>query len=91
MLIARVIGDIVATRKKGTYRPRKSVMLQPLNLDSTNKGEAMIALDAVDVKVGDCVLVVKAVGRPESPIDMAVVGIVDRIDLFPGAAGAKDK
>jgi len=63
-------------------------MVQPLNLDGTNRGDVVLALDAVDAGVGDCVLVVTegwsamtAVGRPHSPIDMAVVGVVDSVTL----------
>lgn len=98
MQIARVIGDIVTARKHGRPRARKVVLVQPLNLDSTNKGQAVVALDTVDARVGDCVLLVAesfsaqlAAGRPDSPIDMAVVGKVDRIDLFPDAPGMENK
>jgi microcompartment protein CcmK/EutM len=45
-------------------------------------------LDAVDAGVGEQVLVVQegysamtAAGRPNSPIDMTVVGVIDHIDL----------
>ena len=53
----------------------------------------MVAFDAVDAGIGDRVLVVTegfsamtAVGRPQSPIDMAVIGFVDHIDVIPGVA-----
>lgn len=98
MLIARVIGDIVAARKHGRQRPRKVVLAQPLNLDTSNRGEAVVALDSLDSRVGDCVLLTRAgatatpaAGRPESPVDWAVVGLVDRADLFARAAGPENK
>lgn len=88
MLIGRVVGDIVATQKAPSHEGRKILMVQPLNLDGTDRGEVVLALDAVDAGVGDRVLVVTegwsamtAVGRPQSPIDMAVVGVVDSVTL----------
>jgi len=91
MLIARVIGDLVATQKHASHEGCKVLLVQPLNLDGSNRGDPVVALDAVDAGVGDRVLLategfsaMTAVGRPQSPIDMAVVGFIDRIDLLPG-------
>ena len=88
MLIARVIGDIVATQKSPSHVGRKILVVQPLNLDGSDRGDAVLALDAVSAGVGDRVLLategwcaMTAVGRPNSPIDTAVVGIIDEIDL----------
>ena len=88
MLIGRVIGDIVATQKAPSHEGRKILVVQPLNLDGTDRGDEVLALDAVDAGVGDRVLVVtegwsamSAVGREQSPIDMAVVGVIDSITL----------
>lgn len=91
MLIARVIGELVATQKHPSHEGRKVLLVQPLNLDGSDRGDAVVALDAVDAGVGDRVLLVTegfsamtAVGRPQSPIDMAVIGFIDHIDLLPG-------
>jgi len=88
LLIARVIGEVIATQKHASHRGRKALLVQPVNLDGSDRGDAVIALDAVDAGVGDRVLLVNegfsamtGVGRPQSPIDMAVVGVVDEIDL----------
>jgi ethanolamine utilization protein EutN len=88
MLIARVIGEMVSTHKHPSHLGRKALMVQPLDLDGGNRGDPVIAFDAVDAGVGDQVLLVTegfsamtSVGRPESPIDMAVVGVIDRIDF----------
>ncbi len=94
MLIARVLGEVVATQKHASHEGRKVLMVQPLNLDGSDRGDAVLALDSVDAGVGDRVLLVTegysamtSVGRPESPIDMAVVGVIDRVDFFDLAAG----
>src|SRR5713226_10344684 len=100
MLIATVIGELVSTHKHQSHVGRKALIVQPLDLDGTDRGDAVIAFDAVDAGVGDRVLLVTegfsamtSVGRPESPIDMAVVGVIDRVDLFtdrrPAAAHSK--
>jgi ethanolamine utilization protein EutN len=88
MLIARVIGEVWATQKHASHVGRKALLVQPLNLDGTDRGDAVVALDSVDAGVGDRVLLtmegfsaMTSVGRPESPIDMAVVGVIDRVDL----------
>ena len=88
MLIARVIGELVSTHKHSSHEGRKALIVQPLELDGATRGDPVIAFDAVDAGVGDRVLLVTegfsamtSVGRPQSPIDMAVVGVIDRLDL----------
>jgi microcompartment protein CcmK/EutM len=91
MLIARIVGELVATQKHPSHEGRKVLLVQPLNLDGTDRGDAVVALDAVDAGVGDKVLLaiegfsaMTSVGRPNSPIDMAVIGFIDHIDLIDG-------
>jgi len=92
MLIGRVIGDVVATQKAASHVGRKILVVQPLNLDGSDRGEPVLALDSVDAGVGDRVLIVTegfsamtAVGRPNSPIDMAIIGVIDAIDVSEDA------
>jgi ethanolamine utilization protein EutN len=91
MLIARVIGDVVATQKDPSHHARKILLVQPLNLDGSDRGEAVLALDAVDAGIGERVLLstegfsaMTAVGRPNSPIDAAVIGVIDEVSLIEG-------
>jgi ethanolamine utilization protein EutN len=98
MLIARVIGELISTHKHKSHVGRKALIVQPLDLDGADRGDAVIAFDAVDAGVGDRVLLVTegfsamtSVGRPESPIDMAVLGIIDRLDLDPLFSAALPK
>lgn len=88
MLIGRVIGEMVATEKHPSHVGRKAMIVQPLNLDGSNRGVAVIALDSADAGVGDRVLLViegfsamTSVGRPNSPIDAAILGVIDHVDL----------
>ena len=91
MILARVLGEVVATRKHRSHEGRKILVVQPIHPDGSDRGEPVLALDSVDAGVGDRVLVVQegfaamtAVGRPNSPIDMSIVGVVDEISLAPG-------
>ena len=88
MLIAKVIGEVVATHKHSSHEGQKLLMVQPLELDGSNRGNAVIAVDSVDAGVGDRVLLIvegfsamTSVRRPESPIDIAVIGIIDSVTL----------
>lgn len=88
MLIGKVIGEMVATEKHESHHGRKALIVQPLELDGSPRGNAVIAFDAVDAGVGDRVLLttegysaMTAVDRPNSPIDMAVIGVIDAIEL----------
>jgi ethanolamine utilization protein EutN len=88
MLIGIVIGDVVASQKVASHEGRKILMVQPIHLDGTDRGEAILALDAVGAGIGERVLLtidgfsaMTAVGRPHSPIDSAVIGVIDFVDL----------
>ena len=90
MLIGKVIGEVVATEKHPSHHGRKALLVQPLNLDDTPRGDAVVAFDSVDAGAGDRVLLIMegysamtSVGRPNSPIDMAVIGVIDCVTIFP--------
>jgi len=95
MILARVIGEVVATQKHASQQGLKLLLVEPeafqgLQAQGT-AGVGLIALDAVGAGVGERVLVVldgyaamSAVGRPQSPIDAAVIGIVDHADPLAG-------
>ena len=91
MIIARVIGNVVATQKNERYANARVMLCQPLTLEGAETGVALLALDSVDAGVGDTVLVVQegwsastaATGEAGAAIDSAIVGVVDRIDLLP--------
>jgi len=88
VILGRVMGEVVATRKHRSHEYRKILLVQPVNPDESPRGDTILALDAVDAGVGDRVLVVQegyaamtAAGRPNSPIDMTIVGVVDAVEL----------
>ena len=88
MIIGRVLGNVIATQKQESHEGKKILLVQPLDLDGQPTGEPFVALDAVDAGVGDRVLAVQegfsamtAVGHTESPIDAAVIGVIDLVEL----------
>jgi ethanolamine utilization protein EutN len=92
MILARVIGNVVATQKNERYANARVMLCQPLTLEGAETGATLIALDSVDAGVGDVVLIVQegwgastaATGEQGAAIDSAIVGVVDQIDLLPG-------
>ena len=88
MIIARVIGNVVASQKQASHEGKKILVVQPLDLEGKPTGDVVIALDAVDAGVGDRVLIVQeglsamtSVGHTDSPIDAAVIGVIDLVEL----------
>jgi len=89
VIIARVVGNVIATQKQESHEGKKILLVQPLDLDGRPAGDVFVALDAVDAGIGDRVLAVQegfsamtAVGHIESPIDAAVIGVVDLVELM---------
>jgi ethanolamine utilization protein EutN len=88
MLIGRIIGDVVATQKHPSHVGCKLLLVQPLNLDGSDRGIPVVAVDAMDAGPGDRVLLAQdgfaamtSVARPNSPIDAAVLGVIDAVEL----------
>jgi len=88
VIIARVVGNVVASQKQQSHEGKKILLVQPLDLDDHPSGDAFIAFDAVDAGIGDRVLAVQegfsamtSVGHLESPIDAAVIGIIDLVEF----------
>ena len=86
MIIARVVGTVVATQKTLSHEGQKILLVQPLDLDGAESGATLLALDGVDAGTGDRVLIVQegwsaatTVDREQAPIDAAVVGVVDEV------------
>jgi microcompartment protein CcmK/EutM len=87
MQLARVIGDIVVTRKDENLVGLKLLLVQPLTPDRQPAGRAIVAVDSVGAGPGEEVFFVrgKEASFPfyptEPPVDAGIVGIVDHWDL----------
>jgi len=86
MLLAKVIGDVVATRKDASLVGLKLLIIQPLTPDRQPAGRPLVAVDSVGAGAGEVVFFVR--GREASfpclpdqpPTDATIVGIVDHWD-----------
>jgi len=88
MQIARVIGTVVATQKHRKFEGAKLLLVQPLNIDDSPRGNALLAIDGVGAGVSEKVLVViegraagEALGRKGAPVDAAIIGIIDTVSI----------
>ena len=88
MQVGRVVGTVVATQKHRKFEGAKLLLVQPLNLDDTPRGTTLLAVDGVGAGVTEKVLIVlegraagEALGRKAAPVDAAIVGIVDEMDV----------
>ena len=86
MLLARVIGTVVATRKEAELEGLKLLLLQATDVDGTAKGGFVVAADAVGAGVGDLVMFVSGSSARQTlvtkdrPVDATVMAIVDVVD-----------
>jgi microcompartment protein CcmK/EutM len=87
MLLARIVGTVVATRKDPRLVSNKLLIARPVDPRGKAEGNYVVAVDTVDAGVGETVLIVSgssarmASGMKDCPVDAAVVGIIDNVDL----------
>jgi microcompartment protein CcmK/EutM len=87
MLLAKVIGTVVATRKDERLVSSKLLVVRPVDPAGTFDANPLVAVDTVDAGVGETVLIVSgssarmASGLKDCPVDAAIVGIVDHVDV----------
>ena len=88
MLIARVVGNVVATQKHRKFEGAKLMLVQPIDVDETPRGATLLAVDGVGAGVNEKVLIVlegraagEALGRKAAPVDAAIIGIVDSVEI----------
>jgi microcompartment protein CcmK/EutM len=85
MILARIIGTVVATRKDPRLEGKKLLICQPINPQGEDEKGYVIAVDTVHAGYREQVLVVAgssarmAAGCKDTPVDAAIVGIVDQI------------
>ncbi len=90
MQIGRVIGTLVATQKHAKLDGAKLLLVQPLALDGQPRGTTVLTIDSVGAGVGERVLIViegraagEALRRKAAPVDAAIIGIIDHVDVDP--------
>ena len=92
MMLARVIGNVVATIKHDGLAGRKLLLIQPITREGQDRGRALVALDAVGAGYRETVYWCRgreaslAFDGAEVPTDASIVGIVDQITSPPIAS-----
>ena len=87
MILGKVIGTVVSTRKDERLVGSKLLLVQPGLPEGESQGVPLVAVDTVDAGVGETVLVVSgssarmAAGLKDHPVDAAIIGIVDTVTL----------
>ena len=87
MLLAKIVGTVVATRKDPRLVSNKLMVVRGIDPRGKAEGTYLVAIDTVDAGVGETVLVVSgssarmASGLKDCPVDAAIVGIVDTIEM----------
>jgi microcompartment protein CcmK/EutM len=87
MTLGRVVGTVVSTRKDERLEGFKLLIVKAVDPDGEERNSYVVAVDTVDAGSGDLVLVVTgssarmAYGCQDRPIDAAVVGIIDSVDV----------
>ena len=87
MLLAKIVGTVVATRKDPRLVSNKLLVVRGIDPRGKAEGSYLVAVDTVDAGIGETVLVVSgssarlASGMKDCPVDAAIVGIIDTVDL----------
>ncbi len=93
MILARVEGSVVATKKNTKMTGNKFLLVRPLVIDSTDTKTwkpgvtTLVAVDSLGAGEGEIVLVVQgssarlAADDKDSPVDAVVIGLVDTVDI----------
>lgn len=92
MLLARIVGTVVATRKDPRLVSSKLLIARAIDPRGKLESATLVAIDTVDAGVGETVLIVSgssarmAAGLKDCPVDAAVIGIVDAVELSDPSA-----
>lgn len=89
MILGKVAGTVVATRKDEKLRGKKLLVVRTLDLEGGGFTGYQVCIDTVGAGAGETVIVVggssarMATGLKDHPVDSAIVGIVDTVELAP--------
>ena len=82
MLVGKVVGSLISTRKCENLVGSKFTIVEPLDVMNGGK-ERLVAIDMIGAGIGEMVLVATGsaarigCGQEKAPVDAAIVGIVD--------------
>ena len=86
MIFARVVGNVVCTRKDEKLVGTKLLLVQPVDLAGGAKGNPLVAIDTVGSGEGELVLIVQGSSARQTrqtegnPVDCTIFAVVDYIE-----------
>ena len=87
MLLAKIVGTVVATRKDPRLVSNKLLVVRPVDPKGKAEGSYLVAVDTVGAGFHEKVIVVggssarMAEGNKDCPVDSAIIGVIDTIDF----------
>jgi microcompartment protein CcmK/EutM len=87
MILAKIVGTVVATRKDERLVSNKLLVVRPIDPAGAFEGNYLVAVDTVDAGAGETVLIVSgssarmAAGLKDCPVDAAIVGFVVHVEV----------
>jgi len=87
VILARIVGTVVSTRKDSRLEGKKILIVKPISPQGHDESGYLIAVDTVDAGFRETVLVVSgssarmAAECKDRPVDAAIIGIVDTVHL----------
>jgi ethanolamine utilization protein EutN len=95
MLLARVVGNLTATRKHPSFEGWRLIICQPITREGSDSGVPIVAIDSHGAALHQRVIISsdgaasrKAVGDNRSPVRWMITGIVD--EIHPGTSALED-
>jgi len=91
MYLGRIEGKVWATAKDPRLKAVRFCLMQPVDEKDQPSGNPIVAVDTIGVSEGDLVFWVNSteasfvVRREGLPTEVSIVGLVDRVDLYPAA------
>ena len=87
MLMGKVVGTVVSTRKEQELEGLKLLVLRGMDLEGKMTGSVVVAVDAVGAGVGEVVLYCSGSSARQTqvtkdrPVDATVMAIVDQLEV----------
>ena len=94
MQVGRVVGTLVATRKDERLVGTKLLVVRTMDPCFKEEQGYLVAVDTVNAGIGDKVMLVSgssarlAQGMKDAPIDAAIIGVVDQVEMQKPATKA---
>ncbi len=89
MILGRIAGTVVATRKDEKLEGSKLLLVRTIDPETQAESGYVVAVDTVGAGAGETVICVSgssarmAMGLKDRPVDIAIVGIVDTLQIVP--------